>query len=135
MKFNEPIGSTEWAGLILRIPLGLFMLLAALLKIDNLEGFINTVKSFGVLKSEFANVTFGFLFPWIELFVSVLLILGLWVNLACIIGMILLSSIVYAHGLFGPQIPFNKDVILIFVLFALMFTGSGRLGVDFQKKS
>ncbi|MCS6893503.1 MAG: DoxX family protein [Deltaproteobacteria bacterium] len=134
MKLNEPIGSAEWAGLILRLPLSLFMFIAALKKIDNLEAFIETVKSFNIVKNEFANITIGFLFPWIEMFVSILLFLGLWINLAVILGILLLGSIIYAFGILPEGTPFNKDIILVSLLFALMFTGSGRFGIDFSMK-
>lgn len=111
------------------------MLFAGLKKIDNLEQFIETVKSFGIINNEFANITIGFLFPWIEIFVSALLILGLWNNLACVLGMILVGSIIFAFGIFPEGVPFNKDVIIFFVFLALMFSGPGRLSLDGVKRT
>lgn len=135
MKFSGSVGSPDWVGFFLRIPLGAYMFLAALTKIDKMDAFIETVKGFGIVKSEFANITIGFLFPWIELFVSILLIIGLWVNLACVLGIILLAAIIVAIGPLPDGVPFNKDVILLVNLVALMFSGPGRFSLDSARQT
>jgi len=133
MNFQQPIGSSEWAGFFLRIPLGTFFTLASLMKIQNVDAFIETVKDFGLFQNEHLITTIGFIFPWLELIIGVLMILGLWTNLCCIAAMVILGSIIYAYGLVPPSVPFNKDLILFFVVVALMFTGAGKFSIDHYK--
>jgi uncharacterized membrane protein YphA (DoxX/SURF4 family) len=100
------------------------------MKIQNVDQFIATVKEFGLFENQHLLTTIGFVFPWAEFLVGVLMIVGLWINLCSIVAVAILCAIIYAVGLFPPGVPFNKDVILLFVGGALMFTGAGKFSID-----
>lgn len=132
MKLNQPIGRSEYASLIVRVPLGLYFIMAGLLKLNDVNVFIEVVKSYNLLSGNVATLV-GILIPYLEIGVGGLMILGLWTTLAGILASVLLSSYIYAIGLSVEDL-FNKDFILLGVAVSLLFSGPGAFSIDGIKK-
>lgn len=133
MSMSRPIWHEKFAGVCIRIPLGLFFAIVGLSKLKNLEGFVNTVKQYEVLPDQFATL-YGAGLPFMEVFVGCLLILGLWTVIAASLASLMLLSIIIAVGLFPtPEVSIyllNKDVIFLGASLALLATGPGAFSVD-----
>jgi uncharacterized membrane protein YphA (DoxX/SURF4 family) len=132
MKLNEPIGKAEYSPLFLRVPLGLYFIMAGLLKLNDVNVFIEVVKSYHILEGNLATLA-GILIPYLEIGVGGLIILGLWTTLASVVASVLLTSFIYAIGVRVDEL-FNKDFILLGVSLSLLFSGPGAFSIDGIKK-
>lgn len=135
MAAGEPIWNKEFSGTLIRIPLGLYFLFAGRMKLEYIDGFIETVRSFGILPDQMA-VVYGVMVPWIEAAVGIMLVVGFWTTPAAILAALMLVSYIIAMGLF-PMHPdiFNKDIILLCCSLALLATGGGVLSIDGFRRS
>lgn len=135
MPTGEPIWNREFSGTLLRIPLGLYFLFAGRMKLEFIDGFIETVRSFGILPDQMA-VLYGVMTPWVEVVVGIMLVVGFWTTTAAIGATLMLVSYIVAMGLF-PMHPdiFNKDIILLCASLALLATGGGILSIDGFRRS
>lgn len=135
MKPNEPIGKIEYAPFLFRLTLGSYFVIAGLMKLRNVEVFIQAVKDFGILPFHVATL-YGTLLPYIEVAVGVLLIIGMWMTLSSLIASLLLLSFTLAIGVFpNSNELFNKDIILLGGALSLLFSGAGALSIDGFRKS
>jgi uncharacterized membrane protein YphA (DoxX/SURF4 family) len=130
MKINEPLGSSVWAPFLIRLSLGSYFVLAGLGKLEVLAAFIEQVRSFGMLPGNLAAL-YGTLLPYAEVFIGVMLIMGLWTTLMGLLAGGLLLSYVCAFGFFpGGHDLFNKDLILLATALSLMYSGPGIYALD-----
>jgi uncharacterized membrane protein YphA (DoxX/SURF4 family) len=130
MKINEPIGSASYAPLLVRLPMGAYFMVAGWLKLNNLRGFMEEVASMNVLSNNLASL-YGTVLPYVEIYVGVALILGLWMTLTSMISSILLATFIYGFGVsYGEHGLFNKDFLLLGASMSLLFSGSGAYSVD-----
>ena len=130
MKINEPIGNANIGPFFLRVALGSYFVLAGLIKLENLPGFIEEVKKFSLLGSE-ASRLYATLLPYLEIISGSLMVLGFWTTLAALLCSVMLGSFIFAIKIFpNGNILFNKDLILLAASFCLMFTGAGSLSID-----
>jgi uncharacterized membrane protein YphA (DoxX/SURF4 family) len=130
MKINQPIGSGVISPLLLRIPLGAYFLLAGYSKFPVLPAFIEQVKAIGVLPANLSAL-YATLLPYLEVFVGVMLLIGMWTTLTSLMAGLLLLSFVIAFGMFpeGHRI-FNKDLVLLSVACSLLYSGPGPWSID-----
>ncbi|MCB0354493.1 MAG: DoxX family protein [Bdellovibrionales bacterium] len=134
MKLTEPVGNTLYAPFFIRCALGAYLLLAGLLKLDSLDGFVVQVQQLGVLPKHIATVV-GILLPYLEIVSGTMLILGMWTTLGAIIACILLGAFIYVFGIFPNRGHlFNKDVILFAAGLSIMYSGAGAFSVDRFRK-
>ena len=135
MAVNKPLWDVNLGGMFIRIPLGLYFLLAGRMKLEHIEGFIETVRTFGILPDQ-AAVLYGVMLPWMEVIIGFLLIVGFWTSAVAIVSSLMLFSFIVAVGIF-PMHPdiFNKDIILLCASLALLATGSGAFSVDSFRRS
>lgn len=130
MKINEPIGNSNIGPFLIRIPLGAYLLMAGLVKLDNLPAFIDQVRQFNVVSPNVARL-YATLLPYLEIVSGVLLCMGFWTTLASALSSLLLISFIFGLKLFpNDNYIFNKDVILLGASLSLLFTGAGSLSVD-----
>jgi uncharacterized membrane protein YphA (DoxX/SURF4 family) len=130
IKINEPIGDSSMGPVWVRGTVGAYFVLAGLSKLQLLAGFVAHVKAFGIL-SDNGSYLYGVTLPYLELFVGGCLLLGLWTTLASIMGCLMVTSFIWAFGLFpGTSDIFNKDVVIFGALLALLFTGPGAFSLD-----
>jgi uncharacterized membrane protein YphA (DoxX/SURF4 family) len=134
IKMNEPIGPATFGPLISRLALGAYFLLAGLSKLRMLAAFVAQVKTFGVLPENVASL-YGVLLPYVEVFIGVCLLVGLWTTFVGFMGSGLLISFVCAFGVFpGSSDIFNKDLVLLGALLCLLYTGPGAYSVDNMRR-
>ena len=130
IKINEPVGDASYGPFFLRVSIGAYFILAALMKLGSMETFIEGVKSLGVLQGHAAMV-YSVLLPYLEFGAGVLLVLGFWTTLSSLIGAALLCSYIYVFKVFPfASNLFNKDVILLAGTICLMYTGAGAFSID-----
>ena len=123
MKLSQPIGNGLYAPLIIRVALGSYFILAGRMKIDGLPAFVEVVRKYNVLPDHLAT-----------LYATLLPFLGIWTTLAAMLTSLMLTSFVFALGIFSHQ-PFNKDIVLLAASLSLLYSGSGSLSVDLFRKS
>lgn len=135
IKMNEPMGDAAWASFFVRIPLGAYLVMAGLAKMDNIQSFILQVQQFKILPAPF-DTLYAILLPYLEVAAGGLLVLGGWTTLAAIVSSLLLLSYVIAIGVFpGSHHLFNKDIILLGASLSLLFNGGGAFSIDKFRKS
>ncbi|HWB54709.1 MAG TPA: DoxX family protein [Tepidisphaeraceae bacterium] len=120
--------------LIVRVPMGLYFVMAGWAKIFSL-GVTNFVsKASGNLPPflpDYLGKSYLYLLPFFELSMGALLIMGLWTRLAGLITSLILISIIWAvTGISDPNLPFHQNVIFLSVTLLLLFAGGGSFTVD-----
>ena len=143
MKLNQPIGNAEYAGLLIRMPLGAYFILAGLAKLDSPMAFLEEVKKFKVviggvsILREPLTTLYGVILPYAEIGVGALLVVGLWATLAAALSSLMLLSFILALGPVVSPKPFtlNKDVLLLGASLSLLYCGAGKLSVDRFRKT
>lgn len=136
MKLHEPLGKPEYAQIALRIPIALYFILQGLTKLNNVQVFIDLVKSYQLFHDNLATLL-GVLIPYLEVGSGILLFLGLWTTLSSILCSLLLIGFIYAIGL-HPQAGsdlFNKDLIILGGTLSLIFSGPGAFSIDGFRKN
>jgi len=136
MTLNRPIWHPGLAGLLVRVPLGLYFLSAGLVTLNNLNSFIEGVKQIGFLPDKAATL-YGVLLPYLEIGTGVLLVVGLWTTVSAIVAAAMLISFVMVVGIFpypnSPQL-FNKDLLLLAGALSLLSSGAGTFSIDGAKE-
>lgn len=134
MHVSKPIGDSSWGVMLLRIPFGLYFVMAGLAKLEDPIGFVEQVKNLatnvGLNLGNLANI-YGVTLPYIEIAAGGLLVVGLWTTLASTLTSLLLVSYIMAFGIHPTAFgPFNKDLILLGASMAQMYLGGGALSID-----
>ena len=132
MSFNRPIWHPSLAGFLIRIPIGLYFIIAGLVTLDHLDAFVEAVKQLGFLPVKAATL-YAVLLPYLEIAIGGLLIVGLWTTLCAVVAAFMLFSFILVFGIFpypsNPQL-FNKDVLLLGAVLSLLASGPGAFSVD-----
>ena len=148
MPLSQPVWSNEWSGLLIRLPLGLYLFLSSRAKLGNLAEVIEKLQAellaalggieWVKLFAEELATLLAVLLPFLEMAVGILLILGLWTTLCGIIAAATFAVYTLVHGMFpDPDSPnvFSTSVILFFVALSLLASGAGAFSIDgFKKK-
>lgn len=135
MKVNEPIADGIYAAFFVRVPLGLYFIVAGLIELENMDAFIQSVKAIGVVSGKSA-IVFGVLLPYLELAAGILLVIGFWTTLAAIVSCFMLLAYIYVFRVFPYSSNlFNKDIILFGASLSLLFSGPGAFSIDGFRKS
>jgi uncharacterized membrane protein YphA (DoxX/SURF4 family) len=133
IKFHEPIGNGLYAGLLVRVPLGLYFVLAGLFKLKDPDAFVAIVQQKQVLPEPLGTL-YGILLPYVEVGAGTFLIFGMWTTLAAIITSLMLLSFIIALGIRDHQ-PFNKDILLLGAALSLLYSGAGAFSIDRFRKT
>lgn len=139
MQLSRPIWKEGYGPLLVRVPIGLYFIVAARMKLGDIINFVHTVQSYNMMPRQLATL-FGVLLPYIELVVGIFLVLGIFTTLTAVVGSLLVGCFIYAIGLF-PNDPavrnylFNKDIILLAGTLSLLSTGAGAFSIDSFRKS
>jgi uncharacterized membrane protein YphA (DoxX/SURF4 family) len=129
----HPTAPASFGLLLLRIPLGVYFILAG---VGHIRGGIghfigeNIAAAMGYMPE---NVARGFLtaLPYAEITLGVMLILGLlgrFAGLVC--SLLLISFTVAATGVRQPGLPFHPNLLMLGMGLAVLFCGPGRFSVD-----
>ena len=84
-----PRGNVFDAGIFMHSAMGLFLLPLALLKLFNLNGFVNSYVRYDILASIWRP--YGYLYPFLELALSLLLLSGLWLYFVYIATLVVMG--------------------------------------------
>jgi uncharacterized membrane protein YphA (DoxX/SURF4 family)/thiol-disulfide isomerase/thioredoxin len=87
----------RWLLFSLRLILGVIFIVASISKIQDLPKFVSTVVSYGILPDSLAHL-YGYVAPWVELFVGGALILGVFVRFSAAILIPLIISFIAASS-------------------------------------
>ena len=119
----------DQATLILRVSLGIYFVVAGLAQLVNYIGLVDSVSGFGIVTSSFGGGIVATMFPWLELILGLLLILGLTTSIAA--ALIALASFLLAvvNG-FTSGASLSKEILFIAVALALMLMGGGAYSLD-----
>lgn len=139
--------------LVIRLGLGGLFGLAAVIKLGNPQAFADAIHAFKLLPPHL-NVFAALAFPWVELFVAVALIVGVWTRAAAAVAALLTIGFIIAIasvmvradvvvaecGCFGDFVVLctgspgwchiGQDVVLIGLSTLLVLRGGGFLAVD-----
>jgi uncharacterized membrane protein YphA (DoxX/SURF4 family)/thiol-disulfide isomerase/thioredoxin len=125
----------KWVLLIFRLVLGGIFLAASISKIVDINGFVNTAIGYELIPRTLAEI-YGWIMPWVELFLGWSLILGVFTRISAVISIPVVISFAIASsyalekfpdsicGCFGSFIPLSHPVSLtidgIMLLLALV---------------
>jgi uncharacterized membrane protein YphA (DoxX/SURF4 family) len=130
MKLSQPLGNKNIGPLLIRITLGSYFLIAGIAKTDKLVIFADYVKNLGILPEPLAQA-YGFLLPFVEIMVGIMLFFGIWTVLASLISSLMLLSFIFALGVYpNNSMFFNKDILLLATAVGLMNSGAGYFSFD-----
>jgi len=128
--FFKAHGTPSIGLLFLRIVVGTYTLVLGILQAANVEGYINKVKTMGVLSENTAFI-FGFVTPFLLIIFGSLYIMGFFTPLASFVLAFISIVKIFSRGLFPSEgIPFNKDIILFACFVLTLFAGAGRISFD-----
>lgn len=135
MKMNEPIGDASIGPLLVRLPVGIYFVLAGLLILKDPTGFVAEVHNMKILPPH-AGTIYAIMLPYVQIAAGGLLIIGMWTTLAAGLISLMLLSFVLAFGLYpaGSHL-FSKDIIFLAAAVSLLYTGSGAWSVDRFRKA
>jgi len=113
----------KWLVLSCRVALGAILLAASISKILDMTGFVNTVVGYGLIPTTLAQI-YGWIVPWVELYLGCSLILGVLPRVLAAISILLTASFAIAStyalekspdstcGCFGSFIALSHPVSL-----------------------
>ncbi len=132
-RIRELVGN-RWLVFASRLVLGDIFIAASISKLQYQAKFIDTVISYGILPDSLAQF-YGFIIPWVELFIGCALVLGIFSRFASAISIPLVISFVVANvygsifsiadtcGCFGPLVALSRPVSLVVDLLMLLMAG------------
>jgi uncharacterized membrane protein YphA (DoxX/SURF4 family)/thiol-disulfide isomerase/thioredoxin len=85
----------KWFVLACRLGLGVILITASISKILDMEGFVNTVVSYQLIPSPFAEI-YGWIMPWVELALGSALLLGVLPRLSAAFSVLIVISFAIA---------------------------------------
>ncbi len=133
----KKIIENRWVWLTARVLLGAVFLAAAVTKIQDMSGFVDTVVGYHMLPEALARL-YGWVVPWVELYAGVALILGVFTRFTALLTIPMTLSFVVASiyaianatagpcGCFGNFISLNHptsltiDVVMIIMALILL---------------
>lgn len=127
--------STSLGLLLARLPMGAFFLLAGISKIRmGIDNFVSFATSNGTpphaIPADWVH-TYLHAFPFLEIAVGTLLIVGLIGRVGALVGALMVISIVVGFtGIKDPNLPFHPNLIYLGILLLIFLAGPGRISVD-----
>ncbi|MDY6833606.1 MAG: thioredoxin domain-containing protein [Chloroflexota bacterium] len=131
---NRP--TKQWILLVLRIALGIIFIISSLSKLSDPIVFVDVVVGYDLLPEGLARA-YGYILPWTELLVGIMLVAGLFTRIAASVSVVLAVSFIIANiyaltrpdagcgenycGCFGEALPMSstQSLILDWVMLAI----------------
>jgi uncharacterized membrane protein YphA (DoxX/SURF4 family) len=119
--------------LLIRLPVGAYMFLAGFNKVFSV-GVQNFVDGSARLLPRLMPETLGrgylYAFPFFELILGSLIVLGLFTRISGLLNSLLLLSIIIAQGITGGAGPFHHATVLLGASLLLALAGPGEHSLD-----
>jgi uncharacterized membrane protein YphA (DoxX/SURF4 family) len=124
-------GKSSFGLLVIRLILGSYTLALGIMQASDIEGYINKIKSFGILSQNLSFIV-GFVTPFLLIIFGALYIMGFFTPASSfILGLIQIIKIL-SRGIFiSNTIPFNKDLIFLACFILTFFSGAGVISFDY----
>lgn len=130
LKLNRPVGNSMYGPLFIRQALGWYLLLAGVMKLENISKFIDEVHKLNVLP-EHISTLYAIVLPYGEIFAGVLLILGFLTTLGSLISAFHFCTLIYVFGFYSSTGQLlNKDLVMLAGALSIMYSGAGALSID-----
>ena len=113
----KTIFQNRWLLFSLRLILGVIFIVASISKIQDIAKFVSVVSSYGILTDNLSHF-YGYVAPWVELFIGCALLLGVFVRFSAallvplVISFIVASSYALANAVGGACGCFGKFLTL-----------------------
>jgi thiol-disulfide isomerase/thioredoxin/uncharacterized membrane protein YphA (DoxX/SURF4 family) len=129
----KAVFQNRWLILVLRLVLAAIFIVASISKIQDIAKFTSTVASYGILPDFLANI-YGYIAPWVELFIGCALFLGVFVRFSAVLSILLTVSFMVASsyalanavggscGCFGKFLTLSHPMSLSMDVFMLVFS-------------
>lgn len=120
--------------MFLRVPLGLFFLMAGISKLSDPAGFVAMVNAtvsgtVSWLPASLATA-YGYALPYVEIVAGAAAILGFFTRWAGWLMSLMLLSFIMAFGVSVKGVPFNKDIVFLGAALHLALKGSHFWSID-----
>lgn len=122
----------DLSSLVLRVALGAYFIIAGLAQLIDYAGLTDQVSGYAIIPYipyPGAQGIIAALFPWIELTLGLLLVLGLATTLAALLAALVSFMFTVVNG-FIEGASIARDVLFIAVSLALMLMGGGGYSLD-----
>lgn len=124
-------GKSSFGLLVIRLILGIYTLSLGIMQVSDIEGYINKIKSLGILSQNLAFIV-GFVTPFLLIIFGALYVMGFFTpSSSLILGLIQFIKIL-SRGIFiSNAIPFNKELIFLACFILTFFAGAGAISFDY----
>ncbi len=122
----------DLSSMVLRVSLGVYFIIAGLAQIVHYAGFADNISGYAIVSYipyAGAQGVVAALFPWIELTLGLLLVLGLATTISALLAALISFMFTVANG-FIEGASIARDVLFIAVSLALMLMGGGGYSLD-----
>lgn len=120
--------------LFIRVPLGLFFLMAGITKLGDPAGFVATANGLVAENASWfpASLTtaYAYAIPYLEIVAGAAAILGFMTRLAGWLMSFMLISFLVVMGVTSKNLPFSKDVVFLGSAMFLALKGSKFWSID-----
>jgi uncharacterized membrane protein YphA (DoxX/SURF4 family) len=128
--FFKARGTGSFGILVLRLILGTYTLSLGITQANNIQQYIDRIKSMGIMGDNLAFIA-GFVLPLALIVFGALYIMGFFTPISSLALASIALAKILAGGIFPtPGIPFNKDIIFFACFFMTLFTGAGIISFD-----
>lgn len=122
----------DLSSLILRVALGSYFITAGLAQLVDYAGFTDYIWGYAIIPyipQPGIQGIIAVLFPWIELTLGLLLVLGLFTNVSSLLAALISFVFTVVNG-FIEGMTLSREVLFIAVALALMLIGGGGYSLD-----
>ena len=133
MKISEPIGNSLYAPLLIRIPLGIYLLMFGWYSISNPLVVVKALTQLHVLPAPLGTL-YGVLLPYVSFASGACIIVGSFTTLAAFIMAVMsIPWLLFTHIITDGIL--NRDVIILGATISLMYSGAGAFSIDRFRRS
>ncbi|NBW41455.1 DoxX family protein [bacterium] len=130
IKLNKPVGNSLYGPLLLRQALGWYLLLAGVLKLENISYYAEEMQQLNALPEHIATL-YAIILPYGEILAGGLLILGFLTTLGSMLAAFYFCSTIYFFGFYSASGQLlSKDIVMLACAISVMYSGAGALSID-----
>lgn len=128
--FFKARGTNSFGIFILRLVLGTYMLTLGIRQANDIQGYIERIKSLGAVSDNLAFIV-AFILPFASIVFGGLYIMGFFTPASSLALAVIMLGKIIVRGIFPADgIPFNKDIVFLACFLFTMFAGAGVISFD-----